>query len=101
MKLYIATPINARQEPTMREKLVAAKHRVEMLKKILADDVQFKDYELTSTSTLTTCTTQRKKRLCHGASTMSLLPMPSILTTAGLHQRAAILNTLQPKSTAN
>ena len=34
MKLYIATPINARQEPTMREKLVAAKHRVEMLKVI-------------------------------------------------------------------
>ena len=49
MKLYIATPINARQEPTMREKLVAAKHRVEMLKEILADDVRFKKYELTST----------------------------------------------------
>lgn len=49
MKLYIATPINARQEPTMREKLVAAKHRVEMLKEILADDVRFKDYELIST----------------------------------------------------
>ena len=29
MKLYIATPINARQEPTMREKLISAKHRVE------------------------------------------------------------------------
>ena len=49
MKLYIATPINARQEPTMREKLVAAKHRVEMLKEILADDVRFKKYELIST----------------------------------------------------
>lgn len=49
MKLYIATPINARQEPTMRDKLFSAKHRVEMLKEILADDVQFKDYELTST----------------------------------------------------
>ena len=49
MKLYIATPINARQEPTMREKLVAAKRRVEMLKEILADDVRIKDYELTST----------------------------------------------------
>ena len=49
MKLYIATPINARQEPTMREKLIAAKHRVEMLKAILADDVRFKNYELTST----------------------------------------------------
>ena len=49
MKLYIATPINARQEPTMREKLVAAKRRVEMLKAILADDVRFKKYELIST----------------------------------------------------
>ena len=49
MKLYIATPINARQEPTMREKLVAAKRRVEMLKEILADDVRFKKYELIST----------------------------------------------------
>ena len=49
MKLYIATPINARQEPTMREKLVAAKQRVEMLKEILSDDIRFKDYELIST----------------------------------------------------
>ena len=49
MKLYIATPINARQEPTMREKLVAAKRRVEMLKAIIADDVRFKNYELIST----------------------------------------------------
>ena len=49
MKLYIATPINARQEPTMREKLVAAKQRVERMKEILADDIRFKDYELIST----------------------------------------------------
>ena len=49
MKLYIATPINVRQELTMREKLVAAKHRVEMLKEILADDARFKDYEMIST----------------------------------------------------
>ena len=49
MKLSIATPINARQEPTMREKLVAAKRHVEMLKEILADDDRFKDYELIST----------------------------------------------------
>ena len=49
MKLYISTPINARKERTMREKLVAAKRRVQMLKKILADDVRFKDYEMIST----------------------------------------------------
>ena len=49
MKLYIATPINARQEPTMREKFVAAKRRVEMLKAIIADNDQFSDYELIST----------------------------------------------------
>ena len=33
----------------MREKLVAAKRHVEMLKEILADDDRFKDYELIST----------------------------------------------------
>ena len=49
MKLYIAIPINARQEPTMREKLVAAKRRVEMLKAIIADNDQFSDYDLIST----------------------------------------------------
>ena len=49
MKLYIATPINARQEPTMREKLVAAKHRVEMLKAIIANNYRFNNYELIST----------------------------------------------------
>ena len=49
MKLYIATPINARKEPTMREKLVAAKRRVEMLKAIIADNDQFSDYDLIST----------------------------------------------------
>ena len=60
MKLYIATPINARQESTMREKLIAAKHRVEMLKEILADDVRFNNYELISTFDFKTCRTQRK-----------------------------------------
>ena len=49
MKLYIATPINARQEPTMREKLAAAKRHVEILKAIIAYDDRFKDYELIST----------------------------------------------------
>ena len=49
MKIYISTPINARHEPTIREKLIMAKHRVEMLKEILADDIQFKNYELIST----------------------------------------------------
>lgn len=49
MKLYIATPINARHEPTMREKLISAKRRVERLKAIIANDILFKDYELIST----------------------------------------------------
>ena len=100
MKLYIATPINARQEPTMREKLIAAKHRVEMLKEILADDVRFKKYELISTFDFNDMYDTERGQ-CHGASTMSSPPMPSILTTDGLHPRAAILNTKQPKSTAN
>ena len=49
MKLYVATPINARQGPTMREKRIAAKRRVEMLKAIIADNDQFSDYDLIST----------------------------------------------------
>ena len=49
MKLYIATPINVRHELTMREKLVAAKHRVEMLKEVRADDARVKDCGMIST----------------------------------------------------
>ena len=49
MKLSIATPINARQEPTMCERLAAAKRHVETLKAIIAYDDRFKDYELIST----------------------------------------------------
>ena len=44
MILYIATPINARKEATMKEKLRAAKHRVELLKEILREDERFKNY---------------------------------------------------------
>ena len=33
MKIYIATPVNARKEPTLKEKQMAAKKRVEELKK--------------------------------------------------------------------
>ena len=46
MKLYIATPSNARQEPTMREKLVAGRRRVEMVEAVVADGGRFKDYGL-------------------------------------------------------
>lgn len=49
MRLYIATPINARQEPTMRMKLFAAKHRINMLKEIISNDKRFKDYDTIST----------------------------------------------------
>ena len=48
-KLYIATPINARPEQTLKEKLFAAKQRIEMLKENLANDIRFKDYEMIST----------------------------------------------------
>ena len=41
MKLYIATPINARNEKTFKEKYLAAKHRVNMLKEILQYDERF------------------------------------------------------------
>lgn len=49
MRIYIATPINARKGKDMREKLAAAKQRVELLKDILSDDDKFKDDELLST----------------------------------------------------
>lgn len=49
MRIYIATPINARKGKDMREKLAAAKHRIEMLKEILSDDEQFSDCEFLST----------------------------------------------------
>lgn len=40
-KMYIATPINARNEKTFKEKYLAAKHRVNMLKEILQYDERF------------------------------------------------------------
>jgi len=49
MRMYIATPINARKGRDLREKLVAAKHRIELLKEVLSNDEQFKDYELLGT----------------------------------------------------
>ena len=49
MKLYIATPINARKEKTMKEKLRAARHRVEQLKEILSEDDRFEDFKMIST----------------------------------------------------
>ena len=52
MKLYIATPINARKEPTMKEKLRAAKHRIELLKEVLSEDERFNGYEFHSTFNL-------------------------------------------------
>lgn len=48
-KIYIATPINARQEKTFMEKYLAAKHRVEFLKEIIRSDERFpRDIELIS-----------------------------------------------------
>ena len=86
MKLYIATPINARQEPTMREKLISAKHRVEMLKEILADDVQFKDYELISTFDFNNMYDADEEKA---------------MSRSIYHVLTSTLNTVQPKSTAN
>lgn len=48
-KIYIATPINARQEKTFREKYLAAKHRVGFLKEVIRSDERFpRDIELIS-----------------------------------------------------
>ena len=52
MRLYIATPINARKEATMKEKLRAAKHRVELLKEMLSEDPRFEEYTFRSTFSL-------------------------------------------------
>lgn len=50
MRLYIATPINARPEKTFAEKKRAARHRVNLLKEIIGDDDRFGKYnELVST----------------------------------------------------
>ncbi len=43
MKIYISTPISARKERTIAEKLIAARHRCNMLKEIIATDVRFAD----------------------------------------------------------
>lgn len=48
-KIYIATPINARSEKTFRDKYIAAKHRVNLLREIIRYDERFpKDIELVS-----------------------------------------------------
>ena len=49
MRLYIATPVTARKGKTLREKIATAKLRIKVLKEILADEPEFKDYELVST----------------------------------------------------
>lgn len=41
MRLYIATPINARKERTTQERFRAAKYRCEMLREILTDEPEF------------------------------------------------------------
>ena len=52
MILYIATPINARKEATMKDKLRAAKHRVALLREMLSDDPRFEEYAFRSTFNL-------------------------------------------------
>lgn len=45
MRLYIATPINARTENTLAEKKKAARHRINFLKEIIWEDERFEDYD--------------------------------------------------------
>ena len=49
MKIYIATPVTSRPEKSPQERLAAARHRIELLKEILADEPQFKDCEFCGT----------------------------------------------------
>ena len=64
MRLYIATPINARTEETLAEKKLAAKHRINLLKEIISQDTRFRCYtELVSTfdiSTIGSMTTEEQ-----------------------------------------
>lgn len=54
-RLYIATPINARQEKTLEEKKRAARHRINYLKEIIRDDERLQAYDdLTSTFDIST-----------------------------------------------
>lgn len=48
MKLYIATPVNARKEETFEEKYYAAQKRITELKENLSEDERFKGWEMTS-----------------------------------------------------
>lgn len=48
MKLYIATPINARPEQGFRNKYKAAQKRVRELKEIIKTDHRFYGYSLVS-----------------------------------------------------
>lgn len=48
MKLYIATPVNARKEQGMTNKLAAARKRVEELKEIIGADERFNGCTLVS-----------------------------------------------------
>lgn len=43
MKIYISTPIRARTERTIAEKLIAARHRCNMHKELIATDGRFAD----------------------------------------------------------
>ena len=45
MRLYIATPINARQGRSLEYKLLAAEQRILTLKQVLKDDPMFEDYD--------------------------------------------------------
>ena len=49
-RMYIATPINGRHDAVdINEKLALAEKRIGVLKQVLGDDPDFKDYELFST----------------------------------------------------
>ena len=49
MKMYIATPINSRKEPTFESRLRGAARRIDYLKKFIGDDPMFEGYDLVST----------------------------------------------------
>ena len=48
-RIYIATPINARKERTLPDKVVAAENRIRTIKQVLKDEPMFKGCKFVST----------------------------------------------------
>lgn len=84
MRLYIATPINARKEKTLEEKKRAAKHRINLLKEILSEDSRFSEYkELVSTFDISTIGSRTTEEQALGMCVTAVLESDAIYLDHG------------------